>query len=105
VISGLYREPRSTKMSRSNTAYQKAQELAAASKNEAALLAFEEAFKQEPTNFRAVFGVGLMLQRLQQHADAVVALSQVISMQPRIAEAFYSRALSPANGAVLHSTY
>lgn len=81
-------------MSLSNTAYQKAQELAAASKNEAALIAFEEAFKQEPTNFKAVFGVGLMLQRLGQHADAVLAFSQVITMEPHIADAYFSRALS-----------
>src|SRR5689334_20493994 len=76
------------------TAYQKAQELAAALKNEAALIAFEQAFKEEPSNYKAVFGKGLMLQRLGGYADAVEAFSKVIAMQPQIAEAHYSRALS-----------
>ena len=62
------------------TAYRKGQELAAESKNEAALMAFEEAFKEEPSNFKAVFGVGLMLQRLGQHVDAIATLSKVIQM-------------------------
>jgi len=49
-----------------NAAYREAQRLAAASKNDAALLAFEEAFRQEPANYKAIFGVGLMFQRLNQ---------------------------------------
>lgn len=81
-------------MSTSNIAYRKAQELAAALKNEAALLAFEEAAKEEPTNFKPLFGVGLMLQRLDRNPEAITALSRVIEMEPRIAEAYYSRALS-----------
>jgi tetratricopeptide (TPR) repeat protein len=76
------------------TAYQKGQELAAALKNEAALIAFEEAFKKEPSDYKAAFGIGLMLQRLGQHSEAIAAFAQVIRMQPRIAEAYYSRALS-----------
>src|SRR6266481_690878 len=76
------------------TAYQKGQELAAALKNEAALIAFEEAFKEDPNNYKAAFGMGLMLQRLGQHGDAVQAFSKVMTMQPRIAEAHYSRAVS-----------
>ncbi|HYG36876.1 MAG TPA: hypothetical protein VEC99_18935 [Clostridia bacterium] len=35
------------------TSYQKGQELAAALKNEAALIAFEKAFKEEPSNYKA----------------------------------------------------
>src|SRR5439155_6034684 len=41
-----------------------------------------------------IFGVGLMLQRLEQHSDAIAAFSRVISLRPGIAEAHYSRALS-----------
>lgn len=74
--------------------YQKGQALAAAQKNEAALIAFEEALKQEPGNYKAAFGVGLMFQRLGQHSEAVAAFSEVLRIQPRIAEAHYSRALS-----------
>jgi tetratricopeptide (TPR) repeat protein len=76
------------------TAYQKGQELAAAQKDEAALIAFEEALRQEPRNYKAAFGRGLMLQRLGNHPEAVVAFSEVLRMQPRIAKAHYSRALS-----------
>jgi len=76
------------------TAYEKGQELAAALKNEAALIAFEQAFKEEPDNYKAAFGMGLMLQRLGQHSEAVGVFSQVLRTQPRIAEAYYSRALS-----------
>jgi tetratricopeptide (TPR) repeat protein len=76
------------------TTYQKAQELAAALKNEAALVAFEQAFKEEPSNYKAVFGAGLMLQRLGDPKGAMETFSKVIAMQPRIAEAHYSRALS-----------
>src|SRR5689334_9501791 len=81
-------------MSTCPTAYQRAQELAAALKNEAALLAFEQAFKEEPNNYKAIFGAGLMHQRLGEHVQAINAFSTVIAMQPKIAEAHYSRALS-----------
>jgi tetratricopeptide (TPR) repeat protein len=74
--------------------YRKAQELAAASKNEAALIAFQEAYREEPSNFKTIFGAGLMHQRLREHPDAIAAFSKVIEMQPRIADAYYSRALS-----------
>jgi tetratricopeptide (TPR) repeat protein len=77
-----------------STAYEKAQELAAQGKNQAALFAFEEAFRQEPGNYKAIFGAGLMHQRLGEHADAISAFSRVIKMATNISSAYYSRALS-----------
>lgn len=81
-------------MSVRTSSYEKGQELAAAGKDEAALIAFEEACKEEPKNFKAVFGVGLMLQRLGQHTDALAAFARLLEMHPRLPEAYYSRALS-----------
>jgi len=81
-------------MSSHATTYRKAHELAAALKNEAALIAFEQAFAEDSTNYKAVFGIGLMHQRLGEHKAATEKFSKVISMQPRIADAYYSRALS-----------
>jgi tetratricopeptide (TPR) repeat protein len=74
--------------------YDLAQELAAAHKTEAALLAFEAAAREKPDDFKPVFGGGLMQQRLGDHADAVAAFSRVLDLAPRLAEAHYSRALS-----------
>ena len=77
-----------------NNAYKRAQELAAVSKDEAALIAFEEAIRQQSDNYKAAFGAGLMLQRLNRHSEAVARFSSVIKTHPGLAEAYYSRALS-----------
>lgn len=74
--------------------YRKAQALSAEGKHSAALIAFEEAFRQEPGNFRPLYGVGLMHQQLEDHEMAVQAFSQVIRMQPRIPQVYCSRAHS-----------
>lgn len=77
-----------------SNAYRKGLDLAGDNKNEAALIAFQAALDQEPTNFKAAFGIGLMHQRQQRHEDAIEAFSKVLEIQPRIPEAHYSRALS-----------
>jgi tetratricopeptide (TPR) repeat protein len=52
---------------------------------------------EDPKNWKALCGAGLMLQRMGEHSKAVETFSKVISLQPRIAEAYYSRALSFAD--------
>ena len=79
-------------MSAENSAYRSAQELAADSKNEAALSAYREALTKNWGDFRAAFGEGLMLQRLGRHEEAISSFTHVIWMRPDIAEAYYSRA-------------
>lgn len=81
-------------MSAENSAYRRAQELAASYTNEAALSAYREALAENWGDFRAAFGEGLMLQRLDRHEYAISIITHVIWMRPDIAEAYYSRALS-----------
>jgi tetratricopeptide (TPR) repeat protein len=81
-------------MSAENSALRRAQELAACSKNDAALSAYREALAENWGDFRAAFGEGLMLQRLGRHEEAISSFTHVIWMRPDVAEAYYSRALS-----------
>jgi tetratricopeptide (TPR) repeat protein len=81
-------------MSAENSAYQRAKEFAACSKNEAALSAYREALAENWGDFGAAFGEGLMLQRLGRHEEAISSFTHVIRLRPNTAEAYYSRAIS-----------
>ncbi len=81
-------------MSHAEELYRKAQALAAESKDGAALLAFEEAFRQDPTHFKAIFGAGLMCHRLGEYEQARFAFSTLLELHPELPDAYYSRALS-----------
>lgn len=77
-----------------NSAYQEGQRLAAEHKDDAALLAFETALAQESMNYKAAFGIGLMLQRKSRHQEAVQAFTKVLEIQRRIPQVHYSRGIS-----------
>lgn len=76
------------------TPYRQGWQLADGGKNEAALMAFEEAVRQDPKNFKAIFGIGVILQRLKRHEEAIAAFSGVLEIQPKVPQAHYSRAHS-----------
>jgi len=76
-----------------NAAYQRGKELMESGKNAAALVALEEAMRQDPNHFKAAFSAGLVLQRLEKYEEAIAAFSKVMEIQPRIPQAHYSRAL------------
>lgn len=60
-----------------------------ADKAAAAIAAFDEAVRQQPTHDRAWYGMGLAYARLGQHGDAVIALQSAVRLQPMNGEAYY----------------